>query len=379
MTAAASFHPVPLAGPVGAMRVVRSEWTKFRSVRSTWWTLATSTLLTIGIGVAATAAAAGERTSSSLPDNVATRAMLGTIFAQLALGTLAVLMMAGEYGTGMIRSSMAVVPRRLPVLWGKLVVYGAVVLPLSLLTSAATFLLGQLIWRGHGRPPVSFADAHVRQVLVGASLYITLAGVCALAIATAIRSTAGGITVVIGLFFVLPTVLQAMPARRRPGSCLPTLAQRRPGWRPHRSPWGRGRVSRCFAATRRFSSPAPPGGCTAATSDRWDTRRRGNLDTGRTATIAPWPVVAVRRCGGPLCPAGVGSLRHVRSRPGTSGRGRADRLLRPAAAGSPDLAGSRLRRAVPARCGDGVVGDAGGLVAGPGHHALHGRGAAAAP
>jgi ABC-2 type transport system permease protein len=213
MTAATLSEPAPLAGPVSAMRVVRSEWTKFRSVRSSWWTLAMSTLLTTGIGFVATAAAASERTSSARPDDVATRAMLGVIFAQLALGTLAVLMMAGEYGTGMIRSSMAVVPRRLPVLWGKLAVYVAVVLPVSLLTSVATFLLGQLVWRSRGRPPVSLADGHVLRVLVGASLYVALAGVCALAIATAIRSTAGGITVVIGLFFVLPTVLQAMPAR----------------------------------------------------------------------------------------------------------------------------------------------------------------------
>jgi ABC-2 type transport system permease protein len=213
VTATSWSDPVSLAGPVGPMRVVRSEWTKFRSVRSTWWTFAASTLLTIGIGVTATAAAAGDRTSSALPDDVAGRAMLGTIFAQLALGTLAVLLMAGEYGTGMIRSSMAVVPRRLPVLWGKLTVYVAVVLPVSLLTSLATFLLGQLIWRGHGRSPVPLAQAHVLRVLVGASLYVTLAGVCALAIATAIRSTAGGITVVIGVFFVLPAVLVAMPAR----------------------------------------------------------------------------------------------------------------------------------------------------------------------
>jgi ABC-2 type transport system permease protein len=213
MTATTWSNPVPVAGPVRPGRVLQSERTKFRSQRSTWWTFATSTVLTIGIGVVATAAAAGERTSSALPADVATRAMLGVIFAQLALGTLAVLMIAGEYGTGMIRSSMAVVPRRLPVLWGKLAVYVAVVLPVSLLTSIATFLLGQLIWRGHHRTAVSLTDAHVPQVLVGAALYVTLAGVCALAIATMIRSTAGGITVVIGLFFVLPTVMQAMPAR----------------------------------------------------------------------------------------------------------------------------------------------------------------------
>lgn len=201
------------AREVTQMRVIHSEWTKFRSLRSTWWTVGVATALTVGIGVLTALAAAGEPTSSGLPDDVAARAEIGTIVTQLAVGTLAVLLIAGEYGTGMIRSSMAAVPRRLPVLWGKLAVFVAAILPLSALASLAAFGLGQLIWRGKGRPPVGLGDGQVLQIVAGSALYATTTGICALAIGALLRSTAAGITVVVGLFFVLPMLMQAMPER----------------------------------------------------------------------------------------------------------------------------------------------------------------------
>ena len=194
-------------------QVLRSEWTKLRSVRSTWWLVAVAVVLTAGIGVAISAAAAAEPSSSALPADVATRTAIGTILAQLALGTLAVLVISGEYGSGMIRTSMAVVPRRLPVLAAKIIVYVTLVLPVTALTALGTFLLGQVAWRSHGRTAVSLADPTVARIVFGAALYLTVAGVCAVAIGTLLRSTAGGITVVAGLFFVVPTVIQAMPSQ----------------------------------------------------------------------------------------------------------------------------------------------------------------------
>jgi hypothetical protein len=175
-------------------QVLWSEWTKLRSVRSTWWLVALAVVLTAGIGVAISAAAAAEPSSSALPADVATRSAIGTILAQLALGTLAVLVISGEYGSGMIRTSMAVVPRRLPVLSAKITVYVALVLPVTALTSLATFLLGQVAWRSHGRAAVSLGEPTVARIVFGAALYLTVAGVCALAIGTLLRSTAGGIT-----------------------------------------------------------------------------------------------------------------------------------------------------------------------------------------
>ena len=194
-------------------QVLWSEWTKLRSVRSTWWLVALAVVLTAGIGVAISASAAAEPSSSALPADVATRSAIGTILAQLALGTLAVLVISGEYSSGMIRTSMTVVPRRLPVLAAKITVYVAVVLPVTAVTSLGTFLLGQVAWRSHGRAVVSLGDPTVARIVFGAALYLTVAGVCAVAIGTLLRSTAGGTTAVAGLFFVVPTVIQAMPSK----------------------------------------------------------------------------------------------------------------------------------------------------------------------
>jgi hypothetical protein len=203
----------PIAGAVTSRRVMRAEWTKFRSLRSSWWTIVVAVGLTVGLGVTISFAAAAEPTSSAAPELVASRSQIGAILAQLALGTLAVLVMSAEYGTGAIRSSLTVIPKRLPLLWAKASVYVAVVLPVMLATTVTTFLVGQAVWRGHGRTPVSLTDGSAARVVVGAALYLTVAGLCAIGIATVLRSTAAGITTVSGLFFVLPTVMTAMPAR----------------------------------------------------------------------------------------------------------------------------------------------------------------------
>jgi ABC-type transport system involved in multi-copper enzyme maturation permease subunit len=158
-------------------------------------------------------AAASDPQSAGDPVAVAARSEIGNIFAQLALGALAVLLISGEYGTGMIRSSLAAVPRRLPVLWGKLAVYVATVLPISAIAATSAFLLGPAVWRGKGRHPVSFGDDGVARIVLGPALYLSVAGVIALAIGALVRNTAAGITTVVALFFVLPTATQALPER----------------------------------------------------------------------------------------------------------------------------------------------------------------------
>jgi len=203
----------PVAGPVTMVRVVRSEWTKFRSLRSTWWSIAITILLAIGVGVLASAEAAGNRAASVVPATVAGRSQLGGLVSMLAVGVLAVLFISAEYGTGMIRSSMIAVPRRLPVLWAKIGVFVAVVLPVTLLSSLAAFALGQVFWRAHGRPAVALTDPGVARIVLGAALCIMLTGLIALAIGTLVRNTAAGITTTVGLYFVLPILAGNMPQR----------------------------------------------------------------------------------------------------------------------------------------------------------------------
>jgi len=215
----------PVAGPVRLGRVVRSEWTKFRSLRSTWWSIGVAVLIAIGVGLLASADAAGNPLASTVPATVAGRSQLGGLISQLVVGVLAVLFISGEYGTGMIRSAMIAVPRRLPVLWAKLTVFAGTMLPVTLLSSLAAFYLGQVLWRGHGRPAVGLADPGVARVVLGAAVCIILLGVCAMAIGTLIRNTAGGITAMVGLFFVIPILAGEMPQRIAEASrFLPTNA-----------------------------------------------------------------------------------------------------------------------------------------------------------
>lgn len=200
-----------IAGRVTQRRVVRSEWTKFRSLRSSWWTIAAATLLTLGVGTLVSYAAARESGSTGAPNYVAARSEIGGVFAVLALGVLGILLMSGEYGTGMIRASMAAVPKRLTVLWGKAAVYVALVLPISVVTSFVAFWLGELAWRGGGRSGVGLGDPEVARIVVGSALYLTVAGLFGLALGALLRNTASAITVLVGLFFVLPSVAQALP------------------------------------------------------------------------------------------------------------------------------------------------------------------------
>jgi hypothetical protein len=202
-----------VAGPVTMRRVMYSEWTKFRSLRSTWWSIVITVLAAVGVGVLVSALTAGDHASSTVPVTVAGRSELGGLISQLAVGVLAVLFIAGEYGTGMIRSSMIAVPRRLPVLWAKMGVFVAAVLPLTLVSSLAAYALGQVFWRAHGRTAIALTDPGVARVVFGAAVCIVLTGLCALAIGTLVRNTAAGITTIVGLYFVLPILAGMMPQR----------------------------------------------------------------------------------------------------------------------------------------------------------------------
>jgi ABC-2 type transport system permease protein len=203
----------PVAGPVTLLRVARSEWTKFRSLRSTWWSIVVTVVAAVGVGVLTSASAAGNHAASAVPVAVAGRSELGGLISQLAVGVLAVLFICGEYGTGMIRSSMIAVPRRLPVLWAKLGVFAAAVLPVTLVSSLAAYALGQVFWRAHGRPAVALTDPGVARVVFGAAVCIVLTGLCALAIGVLVRNTAAGITTMVGLYFMLPILAGEMPQR----------------------------------------------------------------------------------------------------------------------------------------------------------------------
>ncbi len=196
-------------------RVLRSELTKFRSVRSTMWTLLIAFVLTIGLGALFSAVNANQYATFSRQDRASfdpiAVSLSGISFAQLAIGVLGVLVISGEYSTGMIRASLTVVPSRLPILWGKLVVFALGVFTVSLVATFASFLIGQGILAGHGLGVSITAPSALRSV-IGAALYVTVAGMVGLALGALMRNTAAGISTFVAAFFVIPPLTQLLPS-----------------------------------------------------------------------------------------------------------------------------------------------------------------------
>jgi len=200
--------------PVTQGRVVRSEWTKLISLRSTRYALAATLLLAIGIGVLACIVFESRWAHLSAHDRAdfhpLSVSLAGVNFAQLSLGVLGVLAITGEYSTGMIRSSLAAVPRRLPVLWGKALVFGATALAISLPATFIVFFVGQAILSGE-HINTTIGQPGVFRALVGASLFLTAMGLFGLALGAIVRSTAGGIAALAGIVFVLPPIIGLLP------------------------------------------------------------------------------------------------------------------------------------------------------------------------
>jgi ABC-type transport system involved in multi-copper enzyme maturation permease subunit len=196
-------------------RVLRSEFTKFRSLRSTVWTLLVAVVLMAGIGALFAAVNNSQYHTFSAASRASfspiSTSLNGTSFAVIAFGVLGVLLMSGEYGTGMIRSSLAAVPRRLPVLWGKLAVFAAVIFPVSLIASLASFFLGQALLNGH-HLGVSLAAPGALRSVIGAALYVTAAGLIGVALGALFRHTAAGISTFVGAFFVIPPLADVLPS-----------------------------------------------------------------------------------------------------------------------------------------------------------------------
>jgi ABC-type transport system involved in multi-copper enzyme maturation permease subunit len=196
-------------------RVLVSEFTKFRTVRSTVWTLLVAVVLMIGISALFSAVTASQYHTFDAADratfNPVSISLSGMMFAVVAFGVLGVLMISGEYSTGMIRSSLTAVPRRLPVLWGKLAVFAGVIFSISLVASFICFFLGQALLSSH-HLGVSIAAPGALRSIIGAALYGTVAGMIGVALGALFRNTAAGIATFAGVFFVIPPLTGLLPA-----------------------------------------------------------------------------------------------------------------------------------------------------------------------
>jgi ABC-2 type transport system permease protein len=205
--------PATVAAPVTQVRVIRAEWTKLRALRSTWWCALIAVVLIVGLGAAITGSGAPYTISAgNTAAGGVTISLAGILFAQVVLGVLGVLAFSGEYATGMIRATLAVVPSRLPVLWAKLIVLAALILPLSLLAAAAEFFTATALESARGGSAISLGDPGVLREVVGASLYLTVIAVIGLALGALLRRTAAGLSVFAAVFLVVPLVTAYLPA-----------------------------------------------------------------------------------------------------------------------------------------------------------------------
>ncbi|MET9788992.1 ABC transporter permease [Streptomyces canus] len=202
---------------VTSRRVLRSEWAKFWSLRSSWITLAVALVLLIAFGAIAAATYSPDAAANQGPpgpgsgdSDAVSLALTGVTFASLAVGVLGVLLSAGEYSTGMIRSTLAAVPRRLPVLWAKTAVIGPITLILTTIAALAAFQLGTLGLDGE-KIALSLSDDGVLRSLAGAGVYLGLVAVFGVALGMLLRSSAGAIAALVGILLILPGLASLLP------------------------------------------------------------------------------------------------------------------------------------------------------------------------
>lgn len=196
--------------------LMRSEWTKIRSVRSTVWSLGILVVLTVlftvlflQMGVANWDKSDASQQAAMRLDPTGTILGSGILLSQLAICVLGTMVMASEYSTGMIRSSLLAVPTRTPVLVSKGAVFGLLVLVVGEVTSFASFFIGAPIL--HDKAPVSIGDPGVLRAVIGCGVYLALLGLFALAAGAIIRHTAASITGVIGFVLVLAPMAKLLP------------------------------------------------------------------------------------------------------------------------------------------------------------------------
>lgn len=201
------------SGEVTQWRTIRAEWVKFRTLWSSVLVTVIAVLGMIGVGLVASyfinADWAHLRARQIARFDPVVTSLNGYNMAQLAIGTLGVLLVTGEYSTGLIRATMAAVPTRLPVLWAKLSVYTVITFVLMMVSSFVAFLGGQLLLGSHS---TTLGAAGVLRVVVATGVYLTLVGMLGVAFGALIRNTAGGIAALFGVLLVLPAIMDVLPS-----------------------------------------------------------------------------------------------------------------------------------------------------------------------
>lgn len=198
----------------GLGHVVRSEWTKLRGLRSTWWTLLTLVVVTIGVSTLLAWLTSANLDKMSPADraslDVTSNSMAGLVFGQLAIAVLGVMVVCSEYSTGSIRTTFTAVPNRTRVLAAKAIVFAGIATVVGMITAFGAYFASMAFWANHDLA-TNLSQPHVLRAVLGGGLYVLASGMLGFALGTIIRHTAGAITAVVGLLFVAPPITQALP------------------------------------------------------------------------------------------------------------------------------------------------------------------------
>lgn len=197
---------------VSHARVLRSEWTKLRSLPSTIWSLLAAVAIIVGSGAAYSLLRVTRppRQPGAVGFDPTAISLTGVHLAQLAIGILGVLIVTGEYATGSIRASLAAVPRRLPILWGKAVALMLTTLTACVPAAVAAFFVGQSILSAEHLDTTLGSPGTARAVLGGA-LYLTAVGLLGLGLGALLRNTAAAVSALFGLLFGPQLILGFLP------------------------------------------------------------------------------------------------------------------------------------------------------------------------
>jgi ABC-2 type transport system permease protein len=206
--------------------VLRSEWTKLRTLRSTVWMLALTFLISVGLAVASGASvrAAYQNGNAALvrPDfDPVYSGFVGLLYGQLALIAFGCLLVTTEYGSGTIRATIAAVPQRGLAYAGKLFVGCGAALAVAIATAFVSWPADQAALGPYG---VSISTPGVLPAVAGAAIYLTL--VCALAagLGAVLRNSALTLGILIPLFFMIGPILSRIPGVDRAARFLPDQA-----------------------------------------------------------------------------------------------------------------------------------------------------------
>ena len=197
------------AGRHGFRQAVRMEWIKLRGLRSTPWMLLATTVGMIAIGVAAMANTKAPSPADAAAFDPVNNVLAGVVLGQLIIGLMGVLTVTGEYSSGSIKSTFAAVPGRRMVLAAKAAVVGLVSLVIGEVVTIVTFFAGTMAMAG-GVPRPSLGEPGVLRAVVLSGAYLAMVGLIGVGLGAAIRHSAAAIGTLVGLFFVLPTLLAGL-------------------------------------------------------------------------------------------------------------------------------------------------------------------------